>query len=285
MKITLLGTGAGEGIPAFLCNCGICSLAREKKGKYVRQNSAAYIESISGESILLDIPPQIMMAFDRFHLEYNNLLSVFITHFHSDHTYGLKYLLEANSDNGYQNPTFVDLFLPADVYQMLLEMKYPDQPVVYERNTNQFYSMKKVKVNEAISVGPFKVLSLETNHINIHWKPGKAMVESFGYLITDADRKKIAYLIDSPVQLPEQTYEILAQQELDCLVFDCTFEKTCFPSGHSDIQGIIDMHQKLRPRRTIASHISHRNLGFESLKKVLGEYGIEVAYDGMVIIV
>ena len=283
MKITLLGTGAAEGVPAFLCNCNTCNVAREKRGKYVRQNCTAYIESISGESILLDMPAQIMMAFDHFHLEDHDLLAVFITHFHSDHTYGMKYLLEAICDNGYQNATTVDLFLPADVYKMLMEMKYPDQPVVYKENANQFYSVNLITDNKEIAVGPFRVLPLETNHINIHWKPGKVRVETFGYLINDADDKKFAYLIDAPRQLPEQTYEILAKEDVDCLVFDCTFEKTYFPSGHSDIQGIIDVQQKIKPRRTIASHISHRNLGYEGLKKILEKYSIEVAYDGMII--
>lgn len=141
--------------------------------------------------------------------------------------------------------------------------------------------MNRVAVYKEISAGPFTILPLETNHIKINRKPGKPGIDALGYIIRDRDNKKFAYLIDAPRQLPERTYDILTREKLDCLVFDCTFEKTSFPSGHSDIEGIIAVKQRIKPSRTIASHISHRNLYHRELDSVLQKHNIETGYDGM----
>ena len=65
MKIKLLGTGALEGIPAFRCKCKTCSEARQKGGKFVRQNASAYIEGRDGERVLIDVPPSILLLANR----------------------------------------------------------------------------------------------------------------------------------------------------------------------------------------------------------------------------
>jgi phosphoribosyl 1,2-cyclic phosphodiesterase len=56
MKLTLLGTGAAEGIPGFRCQCEMCSEARIKRREYIRQNSAAYLEGSGGVNILFYLP-------------------------------------------------------------------------------------------------------------------------------------------------------------------------------------------------------------------------------------
>lgn len=85
------------------------------------------------------MPPQIMMAFEHLHLDFNDLLAVFITHYHSDHSYGLKYLLEAAQGNGYKNAKFIDLYLPANLFAMVQKRKFPDQSVIHTPSENQLF--------------------------------------------------------------------------------------------------------------------------------------------------
>ena len=44
MKITILGSGAAEGIPAFYCRCRVCSHAALKRGRNVRMRSSVLID-------------------------------------------------------------------------------------------------------------------------------------------------------------------------------------------------------------------------------------------------
>ena len=53
MKITYLGTGAAEGIPALFCRCKYCNGVRERGGREVRSRSQIFID---GE-LSIDFPP------------------------------------------------------------------------------------------------------------------------------------------------------------------------------------------------------------------------------------
>jgi ribonuclease BN (tRNA processing enzyme) len=68
---------------------------------------------------------------------------------------------------------------------------------------------------------------------------------------------------------------------LDCLIFECTFERLVPPIGHTDIRSLIRIGQRFSPRSLIATHISHQNLGHRELVDALAGEGIRVAYDGM----
>ena len=53
MKLTFLGTGAGEGYPGYWCECPHCTYARKHRGKNLRTNSSMVID----EELLIDIGP------------------------------------------------------------------------------------------------------------------------------------------------------------------------------------------------------------------------------------
>jgi ribonuclease BN (tRNA processing enzyme) len=87
-------------------------------------------------------------------------------------------------------------------------------------------------------------------------------------------------MVDAQSDLPNRTVEVLSVR-LDCLIFECTFERLDPPIGHTDIQGLIQIGRRFSPRALIATHISHQNLGHRDLVNVLAGEGIRVAYDGM----
>ena len=51
MKLTFLGTGAGETYPGYWCECPHCTYARKHRGKNLRTNSSMVID----EELLIDI--------------------------------------------------------------------------------------------------------------------------------------------------------------------------------------------------------------------------------------
>ena len=81
MKLTFLGTCAGEGYPAIWCQCENCTYAREHGGKNHREYSSAVIDG----DVLLDLGmttfPQAMC----FGLDISRVTTLLVTHAHEDH--------------------------------------------------------------------------------------------------------------------------------------------------------------------------------------------------------
>jgi phosphoribosyl 1,2-cyclic phosphate phosphodiesterase len=283
LTVRVLGSGASEGIPAFLCNCPICARAGRRRGREIRLNACAYVESCSGKGILIDMPPSVKAAWDRHKLDHNRLLAVLLSHYHSDHTHGLRYLLEAIADNGYQSAHRVDLYLPADAMVKAVQRLYPDRDFSDGSWDGRFFSLHPTAAYRPLSLGPFEVTPLETNHLKRNRGDGSLEGETFGYLFRDADGKRLAYLLDAQVDMPEATYKALGGKPLDCLIFECSFARLDPPYRHTDLAGIVAVQRRLKPRLMVASHISHRALGHRELQKALRPHGIRVAFDGMLL--
>lgn len=87
MKLTILGSGSWEGIPAPFCNCAICNGARKHPGgKDNRTRPSLLIETDQGQ-LLVECSPDFRMQ-AKYLLE-KPLKAVFISHEHFDHAGGL----------------------------------------------------------------------------------------------------------------------------------------------------------------------------------------------------
>ena len=71
MKLTFLGTGAGEGYPGLWCRCPHCDYARRHGGKNLRANSCAVID----ERVLLDVGPACFDNAARFGVDLTGVTS------------------------------------------------------------------------------------------------------------------------------------------------------------------------------------------------------------------
>lgn len=275
MKITLLGTGANECIPAFRCKCPICTNARIEKGKEIRQNSCALIENTCGESLLIDMPPQIMSLLANSELDSTYINNILFTHRHEDHILGARYLFQGCSRKGFEIELKAQVFMPETVYtSMSGKFLYNKPSSELEINTEN-YKINFVKALKTYSIAGMKVTPVKTNHLD----------ESFGYIIEDVTGKTIVYLLDAAKVLPEKTLEILSMKQIDVLIVDCTFKETNRDSGHSDIEGAIELKKTVKPIKMILSHIGHRNLSQRELVSTMSFHHIEIGYDGMTITV
>ncbi|MDQ7051744.1 MAG: MBL fold metallo-hydrolase [candidate division KSB1 bacterium] len=261
MKITLLGTGASEGVPAFRCQCKTCKEAREKGGRHVRQNAAALVEGRRGEKLLLDLPLSIKMMLNHQGISDDHLDAIFITHSDFDHIGGLFHLQQNTNQNGFQGKEEIPVYMPADVVELfeksldLTEFEYAGQVL----KKQYMFRIRTMRPYETIRVGGLAIQSLESNHLRVDSREPR---DCFGYLVTEGDRR-LAYFPDAFVDMPQRTFDILAESRLDFLFIDCTFETserfaTC---NHLDISQLIDISKRIRPDRIFATHISHRNFG------------------------
>jgi phosphoribosyl 1,2-cyclic phosphate phosphodiesterase len=281
MEVRILGSGGSEGIPAFLCKCRVCVEARLRGGREIRQNACAHVTLASGFGILLDMPPQFKMAWDRSGLDEEKLAAILITHRHADHTLGLKYLIDAVPGNGFRQARTMTVYLPADVLTGRIRQMDPKNDYPPEGRRGPFVEFVPVEAYREIILGSCRVTPLETNHQPPNGDGNGGGCETFGYLFEDSDGTRVAYMVDAQSDLPDRTVEVLSSEHLDCLIFECTFERLDPPIGHTDIQSLIRIGRRFSPRTLIATHISHQNLGNRDLVNVLAGEGIRVAYDGM----
>jgi phosphoribosyl 1,2-cyclic phosphate phosphodiesterase len=281
MEVRILGSGGSEGIPAFLCRCPVCAGARRRRGREIRQNACAHVTLASGQGILLDMPPQFKMAWDRSRLDDEKLAAILITHRHQDHTLGIKYLLDAVPKNGFRQARAITAYLPADVLTGRLRGMDRENGYPLEGRQGPFVAFTPIEAYRPITLGACRVTSLETNHLQPQGAGNDEGSETFGYLFEDADGTRMAYMVDAQADLPPRTDEILSAARLDCLIYECTFERLDPPIGHTDIPGLIQIGQRFSPRALIATHISHQNLGHRELVDALAGQGIRVSYDGM----
>jgi phosphoribosyl 1,2-cyclic phosphate phosphodiesterase len=280
MEVRILGSGGSEGIPAFLCQCRVCAEARLRGGREIRQNACAYVTLASGFGILLDMPPQFKMAWDRYRIDQEKLAAILITHRHADHTLGLKYLIDAVPENGFRQARTMTVYLPADVLTGRIRQMDPKNDYPPEGRRGPFVKFRPVEAYRTITLGSCRVTPLETNHQTPHGDGNGRNCETFGYLFEDSDGTRMAYMVDAQPDLPARTVEILSERRLDCLVFECTFERPGTP-GHTDIRSLIQIGRRFSPRTLIATHISHQNLGHRELVDTLAGEKIRVAYDRM----
>jgi phosphoribosyl 1,2-cyclic phosphate phosphodiesterase len=281
MTVDFLGTGASEGIPAFLCGCPICETARKRRGREVRGNSSVLVTSRSGQSIVIDMPPQFKSAWDGGGHSHMSLLAVLVTHRHEDHTLGLKFLLEALPGNGYQRAHKLAVFMPRDVITSRVRSLDPEGVYPEDGFVGPVVSISPIEAYREFTVGPFRITPLETDHLKRG--DGSYLGEAFGYLIEDSDGKRLAYMTDARAMPPERTMRALASGPLDCLVYECTYEEVDPGLGHTSIEGIRAIVGNLNPRAAYATHISHRNLNHRELSKAFRGSPIRVAYDGLAV--
>ena len=81
MKLTFLGTSAGESYPGIWCDCPNCTYAREHGGRNIRMNTGSMID----DDILMDMNSCGFYTAARLGVSLVGIKHLLVTHAHSDH--------------------------------------------------------------------------------------------------------------------------------------------------------------------------------------------------------
>ncbi|HFK7188462.1 phosphonate metabolism protein PhnP [Serratia odorifera] len=245
MQLTFLGTGGAQQVPAFGCECLVCRRARREAA--FRRRACSAMLQYNGETSLLDAG---LTSLER-RFSAGQIQRFLLTHYHMDHVQGLFHLRWGcgNSIPVYGPPDpqgCDDLFK----HPGILDFQPPLAPFV------------------SVELGGLQITPLPL----IHSKP------THGYLI-QTPGKALAYLTDT-VGLPPQTARFLQHVSLDLLVLDCSLPpQTQAPRNHNDLTRALEIQQRLQPRRTLLTHISHQ-LDLWLLDNPLPG-GLELAFDNL----
>ncbi len=254
MKLTILGCGGAGGVPMVSVGWGRCDPA-EPKNRRLRPS----VLCREGDfTCLIDTGPDLRQQL--LNAEVQRLDAVFFTHGHADHTHGIDDLREVNRVMRAAIPAYGTAETLADIRQ---RFDYVFQPLDLDKvPVYKPWLTPEPIAGERFRAGPWEVTAIDQDH---------------GYGRTTGFRiGNCAYCTDV-WQFPERSMELL--QGLDCWVVGCLLDEP-HPT-HADLDKVIGWAERLRPKRTILTHMSPR-LDYNALLARLPQ-GMEPAYDGMVI--
>ncbi|WP_073055514.1 MBL fold metallo-hydrolase [Kaistia soli] len=262
IRITILGCGASPGTPRIGNDWGACDPSEPKNR---RTRASILIDGFRGDSpyptrVLVDTGPDVRNQL--LEARVDRLDAVLYTHPHADHTHGIDDLRSFWLDSRKLVPVHTD-----DSTQERLEEAFG---YCFKTPAGGSYppilGRQRIVAGERFSVdGPGGRLAI------LPFRQVHGDIDSLGFKIGD-----FAYSSDVSA-LPDETLPHL--QQLSLWIVDALRWRP-HPS-HFSVDESIAWHDRLRPRRTIFTHM-HGDLDYRTLVAMLpGD--IEPAFDGMVI--
>lgn len=251
MKITFLGTGTSQGVPVIGCGCAVCT-STDPRDKRLR--TSALLQS-GDSTIVFDTGPDFRQQMLR--AQVNRLDAVLYTHCHRDHTAGL----DDTRSFVFRQDKAMDIYgdpetlksIQLDFRYVFAEHKYPGIP--------------DVRLHE-IGDRPFALGDMEIHPVPVmHLK-----MPVLGFRIGG-----FAYITDANF-IPEASMKML--EGLDVLVLNALQRDPHI--SHFTLAEALEVSEKLKPRRTFFTHLSHRMGRHQDVSAELPS-GTEIAWDGLVL--
>lgn len=252
MKVTFLGTGTSQGIPIIGSNHPVCK-SSDTKDKRLR---VSVWVRWKGYSCVIDCGPDFRQQMLRENV--TTLNSILLTHEHSDHTAGIDDIRPFNFKQGklpfYAHPRVFDSLHQRFPYVFATENKYPGAPNVQEIEIDK---------NSILALGGKKVICIEAFHDKL---------PVLGFRI-----EGFTYLTDVKTISPEEIEKV---KGTDVLVINALREAPHY--SHFNLEEALDFVEKVKPRTTYLTHISH-NMGFHAEVDKKLPKNIHLAYDTLTI--
>lgn len=299
MKLTFLGTSAGESYPAIWCDCENCTYAREHGGRNIRMNTGSMID----DDVLLDMNSCGFYTAARLGVSLTKVKHLIVTHPHDDHltTAPLAWrraapeVLEAEGEAKHKmfSPRFTKI-PTLTVYGNLHTRKLlvDEHPELFTAQMNaQFRDIKegeRVDAGDGLSFIPVAA---------IHGGDGKGIsyVETGSWnfahsYIIERGGKKLLYALDTGGFEPEMM-DLILSHNYDAVVMEGTFGLNATPqTGHMNTEKNIAFRAQLLEKGCIRedtpfflTHMApHWTPPYDIYAPMMAEKGFIVAYDGLV---
>jgi len=264
MKLTILGSGGAIPTPRPFCQCIICRKARKLGEPYKRNSSSLFIQDING---VIDCGEDIADSLNKRNIQ--KIDNLFITHWHPDHTFGLRPILQANLDFEKDKPyKKINLYVPKKTFETLKEKI---SAIDYFINVQKLVVLHLVDDGDKIKIGDMK--------ISVVGYKGKQS-DIYAYLI-ESKGKKVLYAPCDTISF--DNYKNFSN--LDLLINECGL----FSGDKTEISfsALMERIREIKPKKTIITHIEEIELNefgekhFEKSKKQYPDVNFDFAYDGM----
>ena len=278
MKFIITGSGGCVCTPKPLCQCKVCTRAREKGFPYARCGCSLYLEDIS---LLVDTPEDIAVALNNADIK--SLDYILYSHWDPDHTMGMRVMEQLRLEwlDYYDkikpgNP--ITVYTAAAVMEDLngIRSKYGSLLNYYEHMS----LIKRKTVDDFVMIDNVKISFLPV--------PKNKSVTVF---VFESDGKKLIYAPCDCLPFPDD--RLLSNA--DVLVIGNTYIGDVLKNGKVitpehpirkelyNLEGVIEIKNRFNINRVVVTHIE------ESWGKTYDDYvtleskldNVRFAYDGM----
>lgn len=283
MKLTFLGTGAGETYPGYWCECPHCTYARKHRGKNLRTNSSMVID----EELLIDIGPSCFDNAARFGVNLSKIKTLLVTHPHEDHLYP-QHLRWRNTDESLLPLTYVEKMRHGGPrFTDIPQLNIYGNSFVMETLRKSLDDMEELKINlHEIKEGKeektdgYRILPVRGNH-------GSQQGFSHSYII-QKDEKTLLYALDSG-SYDEDQFALIQEYQYDAVIMEGTTGLNEQYGGHMCLVNNIRIRERLKENkclrensRFLLTHLSpHWCPPHDWYESIVASEGLELAYDGL----
>ncbi len=267
MKITYLGTGAYDSIPAAFCRCENCEKARRLGGRNIR----SHLQALINDDLMIDLSPETHFRANVLGVSLVEIKNFLITHTHEDHFYPT---LISNL-----HPNFSDLN-EGEVFHFFGSKDLNDFSDCYNGARAQIHVLSPF---EKASVGRYEVTPLKATH---------PTENPFLYIISDGE-KTILYAHDTGL-FCEENFDYIRREgvKFDFISLDCTkgdLEDLNYPN-HQCLGRNILTRERLKEigavdgnTKIVLGHFSHKGVRtcYDDFSPIAHKHGFLASYDGM----
>ena len=277
MKITFLGTGAAEGIPAVWCECELCRKAKMLGGREIRSRCTYLVD----HDTMVDFGPDAVRQARDHGIDLTQLERIVVTHNHPDHLSPLELQFRRN---GWFSHVSRELTVIGSrrIFSAILSFTAEDSGI-YDLSDLKIRP-RHLRAGDTVTDRNLTITALEANHA-----PGK---EAQLFVLERGGKR--FFVANDTGKLPERSWEQLRGLKLDLVAVDCTMGTA--PEqvvGHLGVEGVIDFHNRLQQlgclhdnTQVYANHFSHNGLCLHrELEALFSPHGIGVAFDGLTVTV
>jgi phosphoribosyl 1,2-cyclic phosphate phosphodiesterase len=250
-QLVFLGTGTSVGVPVVGCGCPTC-LSTDPRNQRTR---CSLVIGLPEGNLLIDTTPDLRTQLLREQI--GIIHATLFTHDHADHLFGLDDLRIFPHYLGHSMPVYCEEHVEARIRRSF-DYAFVEEVQAYAGGVPQIDFRR-------IDLQPFSVLGVTIIPLRL-WH-GRFRVLGFRF-------GNVAYCTDTN-RIPEESLELL--QGLDVLILDALRPRP-HPT-HFSLDEAIAVAERLNPRRTLFTHMSHE-IDHQWAEKHLPR-GMELACDGL----
>ena len=254
-RLIFLGSGTSTGVPVLGCDCQVCTSDDPRNW---RTRPSVLFQFPAG-NLLIDTTPEMRIQLLREHIRFVHAIA--FTHAHADHLFGL--------DDARLFPKYlhgpVPIYCEPQVEQSIRNVFHYAFAEWTTKLPPHTVGVPKMQFWPIAPGVPVEVLGQTLLPIRLEHGKGKVL----GFRVGD-----LAYCTDVS-RIPDESWPLL--EGLDVLILDALRHEP-HPT-HFDLNQALATAERLRPRRTYLTHLSH---GFDHgpTESDLPP-GVNLAYDGL----